>query len=277
MDRVPSGAPTGRRPPSSGGGSRRCTGPARRRSAPRRPAVRLTPGSARADAQRDGVRPGAPWYAEHRVLPYLRHARDAGSSTRARRASSSGWCARLPERGEPAEPPAVCTATSGRATCSGRADGAWLIDPAAHGGHRETDLAMLALFGCPHLDDVLAAYDEAAPLAPGGASGCRFTSCSPCSCTPCCSAAGTRRRGRRGPGGAAPRMRTETDDSRAMTPFSLTSRRPSAPVVEDVGVGGVVAGCIQAVPRQPCRRNRSACRRPPASGRPGVARCSRRG
>ena len=29
-------------------------------------------------------------------------------------------------------------------------DGVVLIDPAAHGGHRETDLAMLALFGCPH-------------------------------------------------------------------------------------------------------------------------------
>ena len=43
----------------------------------------------------------------------------------------------------------------------------WLIDPAAHGGHRETDLAMLALFGCPHLDTLLAAYDDAAPLAPG--------------------------------------------------------------------------------------------------------------
>jgi fructosamine-3-kinase len=26
---------------------------------------------------------------------------------------------------------------------------------------------MLALFGCPHLDEVVAAYDEAAPLAPG--------------------------------------------------------------------------------------------------------------
>jgi len=46
-------------------------------------------------------------------------------------------------------------------------DRAWLIDPAAHGGHRETDLAMLALFGCPHLDMVRAAYDEAAPLASG--------------------------------------------------------------------------------------------------------------
>ena len=43
----------------------------------------------------------------------------------------------------------------------------WLIDPAAHGGHRETDLAMLALFGAPHLDRILAAYQEAAPLADG--------------------------------------------------------------------------------------------------------------
>ena len=50
---------------------------------------------------------------------------------------------------------------------AGSADGAWLIDPAAHGGHRETDLAMLALFGCPHLDALLAAYDDVAPLAPG--------------------------------------------------------------------------------------------------------------
>ena len=47
------------------------------------------------------------------------------------------------------------------------ADGrVWLVDPAAHGGHRETDLAQLALFGgAPHLDRILAAYREAWPLA----------------------------------------------------------------------------------------------------------------
>ncbi|MEI2643850.1 MAG: fructosamine kinase family protein [Candidatus Nanopelagicales bacterium] len=42
-----------------------------------------------------------------------------------------------------------------------------VIDPACHVGHRETDLAMLALFGTPHLDWLLAAYDEAYPLAAG--------------------------------------------------------------------------------------------------------------
>ena len=35
-------------------------------------------------------------------------------------------------------------------------NGAVLIDPAAHGGHRETDLAMLQLFGVPHWADLLA-------------------------------------------------------------------------------------------------------------------------
>lgn len=46
-------------------------------------------------------------------------------------------------------------------------EGVTLIDPSAHGGHRESDLAALALFGCPHLERILAAYDEAAPLAEG--------------------------------------------------------------------------------------------------------------
>jgi fructosamine-3-kinase len=46
-------------------------------------------------------------------------------------------------------------------------DGVVLIDPAAHAGHRETDLAMLALFGCPHYDAVIAGYQEVRPLRPG--------------------------------------------------------------------------------------------------------------
>lgn len=46
-------------------------------------------------------------------------------------------------------------------------DGVVLIDPAAHAGHRETDLAMLALFGCPHYDAVIAGYQDMRPLRPG--------------------------------------------------------------------------------------------------------------
>jgi fructosamine-3-kinase len=45
--------------------------------------------------------------------------------------------------------------------------GAVLIDPAAHGGHRETDLAMLALFGCPHFDAMIEGYQGQRPLRDG--------------------------------------------------------------------------------------------------------------
>jgi fructosamine-3-kinase len=46
-------------------------------------------------------------------------------------------------------------------------DGVVLIDPAAHAGHRESDLAMLALFGCPHYDAILAGYQQVRSLKAG--------------------------------------------------------------------------------------------------------------
>ena len=42
----------------------------------------------------------------------------------------------------------------------------WLIDPAAHWGHREYDLAMMQLFG-GFGEECYRAYDEAFPLAEG--------------------------------------------------------------------------------------------------------------
>ena len=51
---------------------------------------------------------------------------------------------------------------------AGRDGGPRLIDPAAYGGHREIDLAMLPLFGAPS-PRTLAAYEEVHPLAPGHA------------------------------------------------------------------------------------------------------------
>ena len=45
-------------------------------------------------------------------------------------------------------------------------DGVVLIDPAAHAGHREADLAMLALFGCPHYAEILAGYQRVRSLKP---------------------------------------------------------------------------------------------------------------
>ncbi|EYT49175.1 fructosamine kinase family protein [Brachybacterium muris] len=45
--------------------------------------------------------------------------------------------------------------------------GAVLIDPAAHGGHRLEDLAMLSLFGAPHLEEIYAGYQQSHPLPAG--------------------------------------------------------------------------------------------------------------
>jgi fructosamine-3-kinase len=107
------------------------------------------------------------WYTANRVLPFARLARDAGTLTRADVALIESACARVPQLAGPPEPPARIHGDcwSGNVLWSGGRG--WLIDPAAHGGHRETDLAMLALFGAPYLDRILAAYQEAAPLAAG--------------------------------------------------------------------------------------------------------------
>ncbi len=108
------------------------------------------------------------WYAEHRVLPYLRRAVDAGTMDAGEAAVVERVCARLPELAGPAEPPARLHGDLWSGNVLWGADGrVHVIDPAAHGGHRETDLAMLALFGCPLLDAVLEGYQEVAPLAEG--------------------------------------------------------------------------------------------------------------
>jgi fructosamine-3-kinase len=107
------------------------------------------------------------WYAANRVLPYVRLARDAGVLSRADVTLIESACARSPQLAGPPEPASRIHGDcwSGNVLWSGGRG--YLIDPAAHGGHRETDLAMLALFGAPYLDRILAAYQDAAPLADG--------------------------------------------------------------------------------------------------------------
>jgi fructosamine-3-kinase len=75
----------------------------------------------------------------------------------------------MDELAGPPEPPARLHGDLWSGNVIAGADGrARLVDPAAHGGHREVDLAMLRLFGGPS-ERCFAAYDEAAPLAPGHA------------------------------------------------------------------------------------------------------------
>ncbi|WP_405988757.1 fructosamine kinase family protein [Streptomyces sp. NBC_00986] len=117
--------------------------------------------------------PGADWpnwYAEQRVLPYLRRAVDTGTIRPTEATVIEQVCERLPRLAGPAEPPARLHGDLWNGNVLWGADGhVWLIDPAAHGGHRETDLAMLRLFGCPHLPEVLDGYGELIPLAFGWA------------------------------------------------------------------------------------------------------------
>jgi fructosamine-3-kinase len=107
------------------------------------------------------------WYASRRLLPFLRRAADAGTLAKADIGLVESVIGRIGELAGPAEPPSRLHGDcwSGNVLWSGGRG--WLVDPSAHGGHRETDLAMLALFGAPHLDRILAAYDEAVPLAAG--------------------------------------------------------------------------------------------------------------
>jgi fructosamine-3-kinase len=74
---------------------------------------------------------------------------------------------RLDELGVPPEPPARLHGDlwAGNRLVDQRGR-SWLIDPAAHGGHREFDLAMMLLFG-GYSDDCFAAYHDASPLAAG--------------------------------------------------------------------------------------------------------------
>lgn len=133
---------------------------------------------------RDGAQSWGAACAEWRVMPHVRTIRDDGlvdagearlltrvadrmaagdfdSPEPARVRAGGHACARI--HGDLWAGNLLWAADGTRAAATGAA----LIDPMASGGHAETDLAMLQLFGCAYLDDLLAAYDEASPLADG--------------------------------------------------------------------------------------------------------------
>ncbi|WP_327033473.1 fructosamine kinase family protein [Micromonospora ureilytica] len=108
------------------------------------------------------------WFAERRLVPYLRRSVDGGALTSADSAMVEQVIDHLDGLGGDEPPARIHGDLWPGNVLWGADDRAWLVDPAAHGGHRETDLAQLALFGgVPHLDRVLAAYQESWPLPDG--------------------------------------------------------------------------------------------------------------
>jgi fructosamine-3-kinase len=110
--------------------------------------------------------------AERRLWPALRAASDRGVLGPDDERAIELVISALAELAGAAQPSARVHGDLWAGNLLWGADGqVWVVDAAgAHDGHRETDLAMLSLFGAPRLAEVLAAYEEVYPRAEGWAA-----------------------------------------------------------------------------------------------------------
>jgi len=105
------------------------------------------------------------WY--ERLEPQLARAVAAGQATTRLRSDFERLASRLAQLLGPSEPPARLHGDLWGGNLHIDGSGApCLIDPAAYGGHREVDLAMMRLFG-GFGESVFRAYQEEWPLSPG--------------------------------------------------------------------------------------------------------------
>jgi fructosamine-3-kinase len=107
---------------------------------------------------------GPTFWIEHRLRPVMRRAHEDGRMPDVQRLLDE--LRARPDRFGPPEPPARLHGDlwwGNVVACGGEPT---LIDPAVYGGHREVDLAMLALFGGVS-DALVTAYSEIHPLADG--------------------------------------------------------------------------------------------------------------
>lgn len=109
---------------------------------------------------------GAAWWVDRRLLPLVRRAVGAGSMPPEATGLAARVAGRLAALLNVEERPARLHGDlwSGNVIWTGGSG--VLVDPAAHGGFRETDLAMMQLFG-GFGPAVLAAYRDEWPLAAG--------------------------------------------------------------------------------------------------------------
>lgn len=107
------------------------------------------------------------FYAEQRCWAYAERAYARGGLDRDGLAVIEKVCTRVGQgMYDDDAPPARIHGDLWSGNVFVTAAGFVLIDPAAHGGHRITDLAMLDLFGAPYLDRILAAYESASRWLP---------------------------------------------------------------------------------------------------------------
>ena len=122
-------------------------------------------------ARRMSCEPDPRWgrfYVEQRVMPYVDIAEVMGQLGPADIDALEDACAAIASGAfDDDEPPSRLHGDLWNGNVFWTPDGVTLIDPAAHGGHRETDLAMLDLFGVPFQREILAGYEEQHPLAAG--------------------------------------------------------------------------------------------------------------
>jgi len=116
------------------------------------------------------LEPSTTWgrfYAEQRCWPYAERAWARGGLDRDGLAVIENLCTRVGSGlYDDDAPPARIHGDLWSGNVFVTADGYVLIDPAAHGGHRITDLAMLSLFGAPYLEVVLGSYESASGWLP---------------------------------------------------------------------------------------------------------------
>lgn len=107
------------------------------------------------------------FYAEHRLRPYLSACLRLGRLAPADYDAVARLCDAVGSLAGPEVAPARLHGDLWSGNILWSDTGPLLIDPAAHGGHPESDLAMLALFGAPHLPEVLRGYQQVAALPAG--------------------------------------------------------------------------------------------------------------
>ena len=109
----------------------------------------------------------AEFYGSQRLIPLAKLARDGRALPESAVSDLERVADRLDDLVGPPGPPARLHGDLWAGNHLVDADGlSWLIDPAAFGGHREFDLAMMRLFG-GFGEETFTAYAEVTPLADG--------------------------------------------------------------------------------------------------------------